>query len=317
MKEVYGFAASGGGSKGAWGAGVSHYLISDLNKDYKYLSGTSTGALFLNFVALRDTNTLKEVYTNVTNNDIFTIQPYRKGKDGKIKLNYIRIIWNLLIKGKKTFGDSNKLREELIPKFFTQDSFKLINSLKKDCIVAVTNLTKGKTEYKELSKESYEDFLDWTFASTCATPFMSLVNKDNCDYVDGGFIEHIPIQALINKGCTSIDIIDHSSSEIKIERVRNLLNLITRSFEVSLRENTNIDFQMTKLNTIGKNVKLNVYRPNGELTRNSLFFDKENMLKWWNEGYNFTKKYNPQSYLLTPDHKIKKLHRIPLKSDNI
>lgn len=307
MEKVYGFTGSGGAAKGAWGAGVSHYLINDLKREYQFLSGTSTGALFLSFIALQDTVTLKEAYTTVTNNDIFTVAPYRKGRNGKVKMNFMKILWNILARRKKTFGDSSKLRDNLLPKFFKENDFKLINALNKECIVAVTNLTKAQTEYKSSKNETYEDFLDWTFASTCATPYMSMVKKDNCDYIDGGYIEHMPIQVLIDRGCTHIDVIDHAAPEFNIERVRNPFHLIYRSFELTMRENALMDLQMAKLNAKKKDVVINIYQPKNKLTDNSLFFEQDKMLKWWNEGYNFAKNVECQKYVLSPGQRIKKI----------
>ena len=174
MEKIWGFVGSGGGAKGAWGAGVSHYLVDDLERDYKYLSGTSTGALFMSLIALHDTLSLKKAYLNVSNEDIYKISPYRF-KNGKIKMNYAKIAWNILINKSKTFGDSTKLRENLLPKFFLERDFNLINKLDKELITAVTNLTKGGTEYQSTKTENYEEFHDCVFASTCAAPSMSLV----------------------------------------------------------------------------------------------------------------------------------------------
>jgi predicted acylesterase/phospholipase RssA len=131
MLNIYGFSGSGGGAKGAWGAGVAHYLINDLNRDYKYLSGTSTGALQSLLISLNETERLKEGYTSVTNGDIYKLAPYRikKNKKGhsKTKMNYLKIGWNMLIRKQKTFGDSSKLRTDLLPKFFTVNDFNKLN----------------------------------------------------------------------------------------------------------------------------------------------------------------------------------------------
>ena len=286
---IYGFTGSGGGAKGAWGAGIAHGLITHLNRDYNILSGTSTGALLMNLVAIRETERLKEAYTNVTNEDIYTIAPYsiKRGQNGifKTKMNYFKIIWNIFINKQNTFGDSTKLRTNLIPKFFTESDFNMCYDSNKELIACVTNLTKGRAEFKSSFEENYEDFLDWVFTSTCAAPFMSVVEKDKCEYADGGYIEHIPLQILIDRGCTHIDVINHAAPELDTEKIRNPLHLINRIIDISMKENAINDIKLAQLSAKEHDVIINIYSPGRKLTNNSLVFNKETMIKWWNEGY--------------------------------
>lgn len=312
MKEIYGFTASGGGAKGAWGGGVAEYLVNTLNRDYSYLSGTSTGALIMSMVASGKMTELKEAYTSVTNDSIYTLCPYRivetKHGNFKTKLNYFKIAWNMLIKKQKTFGDSTKLREEILPKFFKSDDFYQIRNHHKEMIAATTNLTLGETEYKSSMDEdmTYEDFLDWVFASTCAAPFMSIVSKDGYEYADGGYIEHVPIQILINRGCTVIDVIDHKSPDFPIEKIRNPLHTINRIIDIAMWETAISDLALTKLKAAEHDVKINIYSPNRRLTNNSLVFDKEIMTEWWDEGYKYAEnKECCKSYVLRKGRKPK------------
>ena len=305
MKKVYGFAGSGGGAKGAWGAGVAHYLVHDLDREYNILSGTSTGALLMNLVALGETERLKKAYTNVTNKDIYTLAPYdiEKGQHGvfKTKMNYFKIAWNIFVRKLNTFGDSNKLREKLIPRFFTESNFNVSRKAGKELIACVTNLTKGKVEFKSSLEEDYEDFLDWVFTSTCAAPFMSIVEKDNCEYADGGYIEHIPLQILIDKGCTEIDVINHAAPDIDVEKIRNPLHLINRIIDITMKETSASDMKIAQLSAREKDVIINIYSPGRKLTNNSLVFDKETMLQWWDEGYEHAKTINCKTYKIYGD----------------
>lgn len=313
MSNIYGFAGSGGGSKGAWGAGVAHYLVNELGRDYKYLSGTSTGALQSLLISINDTLRLRDGYTNVTNDDIYKSAPYNviKNKNGvyKIKMNYFRIGWNMLIRKQKTFGDSSKLRNKLLPNFFTEDDFKKLKELEKEIIVNVTNITKGLGELKSSNDYNYNDFLDWVWASTCAVPFMSLAKKGNNEYADGGFTEHVPIQPLIDKGCTHIDVITHRQPKLDIELMRNPLNVITRLIDIFLNEMSIKNLELGKLKAKNKNVVINVYEPGRKLTNNELIFNKEEMRKWWNEGYEFARNKNCSTYLLKCNSKIEKINK--------
>lgn len=308
MFEIYGFTGSGGGAKGAWGAGIAHYLVNDLNRDYKYLSGTSTGALQCLLISLNDTIRLKKGYTNVTNKSIYKLSPYRvkKTKKGfnKTRMNFLKIAWNMLIKKQKTFGDSSRLRTDLLPVFFTEDDFNRLKELEKEIIVCVTNFTLGQGEYKSSLDCEYEDFLDWVWASTCAVPFMSLVTKNNYEYADGGFIEHVPIQELINRGCTHIDVISHKQPKLDIELMRNPLHVITRLIDIFLNGLAEKNIELAKLKAYDKNVVINFYEPNRKLMDNKLVFDKQEMLKLWDDGYCFAKQNICKSYILKPGKKI-------------
>jgi NTE family protein len=317
MESIYGFVASGGGAKGAWGGGVAQYLIEELGRDYKYLSGTSTGALLMVLAAAGDMPLAKEAYTSVTNDDIYTLCPYRvkKSKNGNFttRMAYVKIGWNLLIRKQKTFGDSTKLRVDTIPKFITNDKFEKIKGEEKEMIAAVTNLTLGTCDLKSSLEYNYEDFMDWVYASTCAAPFMSIFKKDMFEYVDGGFLKHAPIQALIDRGCDEIDFINHRQPDIDVEIVRNSLHGINRIIDVMMWNSATNNLQMSELKAKDKDVVINVYEPGRKLTNNELVFDKDMMEKWWDEGFAHAKNTNEpsevekKSYLICKGKKPKRI----------
>lgn len=67
---------SGGGSKGAFAGGVAEYLIKDCGKDYQLFVGTSTGSLLVPFLALGDIKRIKNIYSTIQQEDIFTTSPF-------------------------------------------------------------------------------------------------------------------------------------------------------------------------------------------------------------------------------------------------
>ena len=113
---------SGGGSKGAFAGGVAEYLIDKMNNDYDIYIGTSTGSLLVTHLALKKTQILKNLFTQVTQEKIFDNSPFKIKKKGEIEsisINHLNVIKNF-IRGKKTFGESNNLRktiEEAISSF--------------------------------------------------------------------------------------------------------------------------------------------------------------------------------------------------------
>lgn len=295
---------SGGGAKGAWGGGVAQWLL-ESGKDYDIYIGTSTGNLLCPLTALKKMDQLKTAYTNVTQSSIFKHSPYRVVKKNGVvtaKMRYLAIAWNMLVRGQKTFGDSSNLRK-LIETFFTKEDFDKLKSMKKEIFSCTANMTKGYAEYRSSMEETYSDFCDYMYASTCMSPLMSLVDKNNCDYMDGGIFDNIPIQKAIDRGATEIDVIalrPMGGSVGAETRVSNALEIIQRAFDCMLKEIGNDDVSIAQFSAKDKDVILNIYYTPRDLTENPLLFDKDIMTGWWNEGYEFFKDRRPhKTYKIT------------------
>ena len=103
---------SGGGSKGAFAGGVAQYLMKNEGKDYDLFIGTSTGSLMVSHLALGMLDELKDLYTNVSQETIFSNNPFHIRKvagEKVISINHLNTLWNI-INGRKTFGESKNLR---------------------------------------------------------------------------------------------------------------------------------------------------------------------------------------------------------------
>lgn len=288
---------SGGGSKGAFAGGLAEYLINECRKDYKIFVGSSTGSLLVPLLSIGETARLKAVFTSVTQEDIFNIDPFIiKKKNGVVKtgINHAGIV-RMFIKGRKTFGESKNLRN-LICNSFTPADFQRVQDSGCEVFVTVSNLSTMAVEYKSVKEHSYDDFCDWIWASTSLVPFMSLITKDGCEYADGGMGNLVPIYQAIQKGATEIDVIVlRSDRDIKNSPVHNALDLTFRVFGFMLNQIALDDLTIGRLEGMNKKVKLNFYRPSVDLTSNSLIFDPEQMKQWWNLGYECGKENNPDS----------------------
>ena len=199
---------SGGGSKGAFAGGVAQYLMKEEKKEYDLFLGTSTGSLMVSHLALGKLDALKKLYTNVDQKSIFSNSPFTIRKiagEKVISINHLNTLWNF-IKGRKTFGESKNLRK-FIKENITREMFNSIRENHKEVVVTVSNLTANKIEYKAINACAYEDFCDWIRGSCNYVPFMSLLEKDHCQYGDGGFGALIPILEAILRGATEIDAI--------------------------------------------------------------------------------------------------------------
>ena len=142
-------------------------------------------------MALNKCEKIRQVYTSVNQESIFNNRPFnikrRHGYD-QISINHFNVLRNF-ISGKKTFGESKNLRK-LIKKTFTEEEFYTLRASKKDIVVTVSNMSMNAVEYKSIKDFDYKEFCDWIWISCNYTPFIDLVQRDGCEYADGGLGSH-------------------------------------------------------------------------------------------------------------------------------
>ena len=73
---------SGGGSKGAFAGGVAQYPMEREKREYDMFLGTSTGSLLVPHLAVNDISKLYDIFTNVQQQDIFSVSPFVQRKKG-------------------------------------------------------------------------------------------------------------------------------------------------------------------------------------------------------------------------------------------
>ncbi|MDA9245340.1 patatin-like phospholipase family protein [Polaribacter sp.] len=283
---------SGGGSKGAFAGGVAQYLMKEEEKEYDLFLGTSTGSLMVSHLALGKLDALKKLYTNVDQKSIFSNSPFTIRKiagEKVISINHLNTLWNF-IKGRKTFGESENLRK-LIKENITREMYNSIRNNHKEVVVTISNLTANKIEYKSINDCSYEDFCDWIWGSCNYVPFMSLLEKEHCQYGDGGFGALIPIREAILRGATEIDAIILDTEVTQLNRMpsKNPFSLLFDVFDFMLTHVEKHNITIGKLAAKNKNVTLNLYYTPTVLTTNSLVFDKKLMRTCWESGFMYVK----------------------------
>ena len=171
-----------------------------------------------------------------------------------------------------------------------------IRSSEKEIVVTVSNLTTNRIEYKSNKDCTYEDFCDWIWGSCNYVPFMSLLEKDHCQYADGGFGTLVPIREAILRGATEIDAIILETEIPLINRLpaKNPFSLLFDVFGFMLTHVERHNITIGKLAAKNKDVQLNLYYTPTVLTTNSLVFDQKIMRKWWKSGFNYAKSKNEE-----------------------
>ncbi|MDO6759332.1 patatin-like phospholipase family protein [Tamlana sp. 2_MG-2023] len=284
---------SGGGSKGAYAGGVAEYLIKEEKRNYDLYLGTSTGSMLIPHLAAGKIDEIHEVFTNVNQSNIFSVNPFvvrKKGDREFVSIDFINSLWQF-IKMKRTFGESKALRR-YFRKHFTEAYYDQIRATKEDVVVTVSNLSKNIVEYKSIKDFTYEEFCDWVWISCNYIPFMSLVKKDGFEYADGAFGCVVPIREAILRGATEIDAIILESENMQYNKVlgKNPYSLMLNLFGHLLDQVERSDILIGKLAARNKDVKLNLYYTPSRLTENSLIFNKKLMTDWWDKGYNYAKE---------------------------
>lgn len=283
---------SGGGSKGSFAGGVAQYLIEDKKIKYDLFLGTSTGSLLIPHLALNKVEKIRNIFTSVSQHDIFSNLPFltkRVHGYDQITINHLSVIRNF-IQGKKTFGESHNLKN-LIRNTFTEEEFLELKASLTDIVITVSNLSLNEVEYKSIKDFEYEDFCEWIWISCNYTPFMSLVQKNGCEYADGGLGSMVPIEEAIKRGATEIDAIVLQTEITYFNRMpsKNVFALITNLFSFMLDRIEHQNIRIGKFAAASKDVIINFYYTPTVLTTNSLIFDKKKMESWWESGYSFGK----------------------------
>ncbi|MCB7480893.1 patatin-like phospholipase family protein [Christiangramia sediminis] len=284
---------SGGGSKGAFAGGVAQYLIQEKKRNYDLFLGTSTGSLLIPHLAAGNLQKIYDIYTNVDQRKIFSINPFVvKKKDGReyVTINYLNTVWQF-IRQRRTFGESKALRRNIRKNFSHQDFIDLKSNVK-DVVVTVSNLSKNRVEYKSIHEFEYDDFCDWIWISCNYIPFMSLAQKDGFEYADGGLGCVVPIREAIKRGATEVDAIILEAENMEYNKIlgKNPFSLMVNLFGFLLDQVEYHDIVEGKLAAMNKKVKLNIYYTPTKLTENSLVFNKKAMTEWWQQGYEYAEK---------------------------
>ncbi len=284
---------SGGGSKGAFAGGVAQYLMENKKREYDMFLGTSTGSLLVPHLAVNDISKLYNIFTNVQQQDIFSVSPFvqrKKGDREYVSIDFVNSLWQF-IRRKRTFGESKALKRN-IRKNFTVEEYQKIKREKNDVVVTVANLSMNRVEYKSIQDCSYEEFCNWIWISCNYIPFMSLAKVDGYEYADGGLGSVVPIREAILRGATEVDAIVLEAESLGKQKVlgKNPFSLMLSLFSHLLDQVERNDIVIGKLAAKNRNVKLNLYYTPTSLTENSLIFNKRLMEKWWQQGYDYAEE---------------------------
>lgn len=289
---------SGGGNRFFYVAGFYDYLsrcgmlYKHINQ-YSYFAGSSAGALFCVFLNLYQTKGMIPFNTiaGIKESDIYSYNPYKDVKIWEDGRNYYTsyklkwsIIWRLLM-GKTSLGETRNLYH-LLSSMFEYKDYISFCSRGIDLLVTATDYQTGQLvvksirdkskEYNDYCEEDYERFLDFVYASTCASPIMEGYEIEDRYYVDGGFTNNVPITPILNK-YDDVDVIDvillNSNIASDQSKPKNILQSIGRLFNILLYNNASDEIDLSNALATIKEQKLNK-----DITINILHLCEDNIV---------------------------------------
>ncbi len=314
---------SGGGAKGAWGVGTVKAL-KEQGLNYNTLIGTSTGSLMGPLILGDRMAELEDAYTSVTSDDIFNKNPFKKNGDIKTFAAAMR-----LIGGKNSLGETEPLKA-LIKKFVDITLYNQLVNGDQLYGATVVSMTKGNTQVKTINgnqytdrnnlpfdkakTESYNDLVNWIWASSNQPLFMSLFTDEHGEsYVDGGLRDFVTIKYVLeHKLADEIDVVIHNTPDLIDSNYKpgGILSILMRTVDILLTDVAANDIENAVLNVqLDKEVKVNFYYMDKEqiaLVPNSLVFEKDKMRQLLDSGYNSIKNRTCRidNCRITPDGHI-------------
>jgi len=282
---------SGGGNKGAWAGGFLQYKVDEQGYDWDMYFGTSTGSMAITLTAMQEMEKLKEAYTELDNKSVWSVNPFNK--KGAIS------IWNAikrLISNKNSLGESGNLPGRL-KTYFTENEYNILQKSGKKLFPCAVNYSKGIEEFGNIDLP-YDEYIKWTWASTSVPIACDLVKIGEDYYLDGGVLQHVPLQKAIDEGADEIDVIVLRPNEKELATwypEKGMLGVASRTLEIMERKVSNYNIEMPQLEATIKDVKIRIRYTPYNLTPNTaeaMKFNKAQMIKWWNEGYEYAKLDN-------------------------
>ena len=132
---------------------------------------------------------------------------------------------------------------------------------------------------------------------------MSLVQKNGCEYADGGLGNMVPIEEAIKRGATEVDAIILQTETTLFNRMpsKNAFSLLTTMFGFMLDRIESQNIRIGKYVAANNGAIINFYYTPTILTTNSLIFNKKKMTAWWESGFNFAKYKNVELNQIEPE----------------
>lgn len=206
---------SGGGSKGAYQAGVWRALR-QLRISYDIVTGTSIGALNGMMMVQKDYFRCLHFWKHVTYKDLYDIEDETPFKENTYQTYAKKVI---------SGGMDTKKMQKLLENYFRKDVF---FKSPIDYGNVVYNVTMKKHEYVKKKEANPEKMADYILASASCYPAFKQKEIDGNKYIDGGIYDNLPINLAIELGAKKIIAVDLKAPGFK-QKVKENVEIISIS----------------------------------------------------------------------------------------
>ena len=290
---------SAGSSKGAFSVGVIKHLVGDLKIDYNILCGVSAGSLIASQLGMfrsgeeeKASQALIDTWANADQSSI-----YKQW----VPFGPFAGLWKSSIFNSQPLVD--RIKEKI-----NVDAIRISG---KEVRVGATSLVTG--EYRVFSQWD-DNFIKCILASSAIPAALIPVEIDGELHADGAIKETTPIKSAIELGAETIDVVLTESESLSDASFKTpnavsvglrALSLVTSQIMVNDLQKAFLYNEL--LTALSKDtikqipklankrpIKINVYRPEIDLSQNPIIFSKEDMKNMIAIGYNTAiKNYKP------------------------
>ena len=321
-----GLVISGGGVKGAFAVGVLKALqakyiadnpsspdpATEFFREYKVISGTSTGALIAPLASQARIQELEDLYTNP--NLLKSYYQWKAHQNIPDIVTWENSVFDVT-------GLRNQLRSQLEPictELLTNPDattlFFAAVSMNTAELVYFTNKNRqapAGSEYRIQTVTKLDEMLDAIMASAnqpVFAPFVKIQNQNGVleDYTDGGVREYAPIQGVLDQGVTEVDVILNSPAFFEWTTPAAgtkfaLIDILNRTIDLLTGEVGTSDIQYAKRvvdvksRQLQQPIRMRIFRPSKgsygtdhkqpfPFKDNNLNFDRGKMVQMLDKG---------------------------------
>ncbi len=217
--EKIGLVLSGGGSKGAYEAGV-YKALRKLHIKIDIVTGTSIGAVNGMMIVQKSNYKIRKFWRTVSFSKIYKEEEFPKLKDLKLSKVYAQYAKAFINGGGLDISKMEKMFDEYYNprKFFKSDI---------DFGVVTFNMTKRKPVIKKKKDLTSKTVKDYVVASASCYPAFQPYKIGEDLYIDGGYYDNLPINLAAELGATKIIAVDLRAIGLKKKIVDSSIEITT------------------------------------------------------------------------------------------
>ena len=271
-----GLTISGGGARGAWAVGVLKRLNETSDKWYNLVCGTSTGALVCPCAALREIDDIERFYVTAKKEELLQPRLLAEGPSA---------LW-AGVTGADSVYTTEGLRVK-VDEMLSPERWKRLRAGSVKAVVCAVGLNSGQTHYYRSDECGRKEFTTGILMSASIPCMMPVVG--NC--VDGGVREILPLEYVVDHGCTEIDCIVLSPKKQAVKHTpTTLLGVLERTLGLLQAEILKNDLRVGRGFAMWLNTKIRMFRI-PEFYCSALDFTPAKMRMMVDKGYEYASKH--------------------------